>query len=412
MISELLIYLATYFGLFAVFLFFLSVKPRIKKIPPKFDEKNPPRISIIIPAYNEEEGIEDTIKSALALDYPRNKLEILVIDDGSKDKTLELARKFESSIVKVFHKKNGGKGTALNLGISKSKGEFIFTMDADSIITPNALKNQLAFFSNPQVMCVAPLLAVYKPRGMMQRIQQIEYFLGIYLREVFTSLNAANVTPGAFSAYRKSFFDKYGGFDENNLTEDLEIALRIQYNHFILENSTQSIVYTKAPKTFKALLVQRKRWYVGLLKNLLNYRRLFSKEYGALGMVILPMALTSIIISIIVTGFLFSRAIRDIRNELMMLSSVNFNFASLIEFNRYSIERFLFSLYSNPLTLFTFLLLIVSLGYMFFAKKRVSQYSSIVIGFPLFMLFYSFFYAFWWVVSIIYTIFNRSVSWR
>lgn len=412
MFGEILIYLATYIGLFAIFFFLLSVSPRLKKSPPIFNEKNPPFISIIIPAYNEQRGIEATINSALGVDYPRDKMEILVIDDGSKDKTYELALKFKSKIVKVFHKENGGKGTALNFAIKKAKGEFIFTMDADSVITPNAVKNQLAYFNNPHVMCVAPLLAVHNPRGLMQRIQQIEYFLGIFLREVFTSLNAANVTPGAFSAYRKYFFEKYGGFDEHNLTEDLEIALRIQYHHFILENSTNSVVYTTAPQTFKSLLIQRKRWYVGLLKNLMNYRKIFSKEYGALGMVVLPMALLSIVIAIFVSSYLIIKGVIDFKNEIILLKSINYNFFSIMEFSKYSFERFIFGIASNPLTLFTILLISVSLFYMYFAKQRVKQFSSIIIGFPLFMLFYSFLYAFWWIVSVIYMFFNRAVSWR
>jgi cellulose synthase/poly-beta-1,6-N-acetylglucosamine synthase-like glycosyltransferase len=412
MFGEILIYLATYIGLFAVFFFFLSIKPRLKKILPKFNEKNPPFITIIIPAYNEERGIEATIKSALGVDYPRNKMEILVIDDGSRDNTYKLALKFKSKIVKVFHKENGGKGTAINFAIAKARGEFIFTMDADSIITPNAVKNQLAFFSNPKVMCVSPILAVYKPSGIIQRIQQIEYFLGVFLREVFTSLNAANVTPGAFSAYRKSFFDRYGGFDEHNLTEDLEIALRIQYNHFILENATNAIVYTETPRSFRALLIQRKRWYVGLLRNLSNYRKIFSREYGALGMIVLPLALLSILVSLVVAIYLISKAVLDIKREILLLKTINFDILSLIRFDTSSFERFIFSVSSNPLTLFTIILLLVSLSYMFFAKRRVKEHSSIIIGFPLFMFFYSFMYAFWWAVSIIYAIFNRSVKWR
>lgn len=412
MIGEILIYAVTYFGLFVVFFFLLSIRPRLKKEAPVFDEKHPPFISILIPAYNEQRGIEATIKSALAVDYPRNKMEIIVIDDGSKDRTFEIAKKFRSNIVKVFHKENGGKGTAINFGINRARGEFIFTMDADSMITPNAVKNQLAHFSNPKVMCVAPLLVVYNPRGIIQRIQQIEYFLGIFLREAFTSLNAANVTPGAFSAYRKSFFDKHGGFDENNLTEDLEIALRIQYHHGILENSTNSIVYTESPSTFRALMIQRKRWYVGLLRNLLNYEKLFSKEYGALGMVILPMALFSILASMIVTSYIAIKAVIDFKRELFLLNSINFDIVSLFNFNSYSFGRFLFSLISNPLTVFTILLVGISLGYMFFAKRRVNRYSSIFIGFPFFMIFYSFLYTFWWIVSLIYTFFNRAVSWR
>jgi cellulose synthase/poly-beta-1,6-N-acetylglucosamine synthase-like glycosyltransferase len=261
-------------------------------------------------------------------------------------------------------------------------------------------------------MCVAPLLAVYNPQGFLKRLQQIEYFFGIYLREVFTSLNSANVTPGAFSAYRKVFFDKHGGFDENNLTEDLEIALRIQYYNYLLENCTTAIVYTETPENFASLLKQRRRWYTGLLRNLWDYTGLFSKKYGALGMIVLPLALISVVIAMIVTSYTFIKLVQSIKAEFVLLHSINFNFLSVAEFSRYSFGRGIYSFFSEPLSLFTVLFLLIMIGYMLFAKRKVKEHSNIFLGFPLFMLFYSFFYAFWWVISIVYTLFNRKVAWR
>lgn len=412
MFWDFLIYLSAFIGLFAVIFYTLNLRGRLNVKEPVFPEKNPPSVSIIIPAYNEEKGIATTIDSALGIDYPKNKFEIIVVDDGSKDKTYKIASKYKSNIVKVFTKINGGKGTALNYGIKRAKGEFIVTMDADSVIMPDALKNQIARFNNPKVMCVSPIVAIYEPKNILERIQQIEYLLGVFLREAFASLDSVHITPGAFSAYRKSFFEKYGYFAVNNLTEDFEMALRIQYNNFSIENSTKSIVYTHPPKTFRALLVQRKRWYIGLIQNLRNYKSLFSKNYGALGMVVLPTAVVTITISVILTIYALIRTLLDVKQQLLLLDSISFNFANMFEFIKYSSDNFLFKFFSNPMTLFFIVFCLITFGYMIFAKKKVKKYSNVKISLPLFMMGYMFLFAFWWTVALIYHLFDRKVSWR
>ena len=258
--------------------FLLLAKLRnIKKgnIPQEAEDKT---VSILIPAYNEAESIGKTIESALALDYPKEKLEIIVIDDGSKDDTFKLAKKYKSNKwpkVRIFSKSNGGKGSALNLGISKAENEIIVSMDADTFVQKNALKKMIACFYSDKIMSVTPSMGVYKPESILQRIQQIEYYMGNFLRKSFAIVDSIHVTPGAFSAYRKEFFQKHGGYDVGNITEDLEIALRIQKLGYRIENAPEAVVYTIVPKTFKALIIQRRRWYTGLTKNLYHYKELF-----------------------------------------------------------------------------------------------------------------------------------------
>jgi cellulose synthase/poly-beta-1,6-N-acetylglucosamine synthase-like glycosyltransferase len=414
MLRDLLIYISAYIGLFAVTFYTLSLIERAKEIHPEFPEKNPPFVSILIPAWNEAKGITNSIKSALKIDYPKNKLEIIIVDDGSIDDTYKIACKLKSKVVRVFrHLKNKGKGAALNLALSKAKGEIVVTMDADNTyVEKDALKHMVAYFANPRVMCVAPIIAIYKPKGILQRIQQIEFLLGVFLRKAFASAEAIHITPGAFSAYRKSFFNKYGGFALNNLTEDLEAALRIQTHNYIIENSLNAKVYAFAPNKFKTALIQRKRWYIGLLRNLWSYKHLFSKDYGSLGLIVLPTALLSVFASVVLTGYLIIYNLIKLRAELLLWKSVNFNVLSSMEFNKLVIERYFFLIFSNPI----FLLLIVFLGilafYMVYAKKYVKKHSNIKLSLIWFVLFYSFFFAFWWIVSFFYTLFNKKVSWR
>ncbi len=408
---EILIYIAAFFGLFAVVFYFLGITGRKTEEELFLADKELPTVSIIIPAYNEEKGIAATIKSASELDYPKNKLKIIVIDDGSRDNTYKIAKKFESEIIMVYTKKNGGKGAALNLGISRAKSEIIVTMDADTFAEKSALKNMARYFKRKEVVCVTPVMTINNPHGIWTRIQQVEYFLGIFLRKAFASMNAIHITPGAFSAYRKIFFDKHGGFDEKNITEDLEIALRIQANNFRIENSLNSVIYTVAPETFNSLLKQRRRWYHGLIVNLWSYRRLFSKKYGDLGLIVLPIAVLTILFSMIITSYTFIKTVFNIGNELVMLRSINFNFINYFEFSKYFIEKIVFSMFSSTIFLISLMFIAILVAYMIFAKTKVKEHSAIKISLALFLIFYSVLFVFWWIVSIVYTLFRVEVKW-
>lgn len=414
MIYETLVYLSTYIGLFAVTFYVLTYLDKMhEKIPP-FPKKKIPFVSIIVPAWNEEKGIARTMKSILKIKYPQDKFEIIVIDDGSTDQTYNIALKYACKMIKVFKlKKNQGKYAALNYGISKAQGEIIVTTDADSLyVDKSALKKMVPYFDNLKVMCVAPAMAIHKPKGILQRIQQVEYLLGVFLRKVFANLNAIHITPGAFSAYRKKFFKKYGGFKKAYLTEDMEMAIRIQSHGYIIENSLDANVYTVAPKKFKELLKQRRRWYTGLLKNLWDYKRLFSLKYGSLGTIVLPIALITIILSVTLIITMIINILFDLHKEVLLWKSVNFNILQNFEFNKFILERYAFSIISNPL--FTFFLLFagVLLGYMIFAKRKIKENTDIKISMILFSIFYSFLFAFWWIISFFYTLFNKKVSWR
>lgn len=413
MIKEFIIYLSAYVGLVAFIFYTLGFRERIKRTIPVFNEKKAPFVSLIVPVYNEEKNIAETIKSLLAIDYPSNKFEIIVVDDGSRDNSYRIAKKFESSKVKIFTKKNGGKGSALNYGIKHAKGKIIFTMDADSIVMPDAVKNQVARFDmNPKVMCVSPIVAVYNPRGILQRIQQIEYMLGVFIREAFASYNAIHITPGAFSAYRKSFFDKHGGFDEKNITEDLEMSLRVQYNGYIIENANESVVYTHAPRTFRSLLIQRRRWYFGLIKNLSHYSELLSRNYGALGLIVLPVAILAIFFSIFLTMYAVVRAVIEIKKQLIFMNSINFDYFNTLRFSWTNIERFFYETITNPVILFLIVFVALSIGYLFYAKKKIKKDSHISLSLPFFVAFYAMLFAFWWFIAFIYSIFKKNVSWR
>ncbi|MBS3171012.1 glycosyltransferase family 2 protein [Candidatus Woesearchaeota archaeon] len=410
---SLVVYVSSFIGLFAAIFYAINLYYYYKKY--KYKESEDKTVSIIIPAYNEEKSIEKTILSALAIDYPKNKLEIIVVDDGSRDRTYEIAKKFESfkdPKLKVLKKKNGGKGSALNLGINNSKADIIFTMDADTFVNPSTVKRMISFFDNKLVAAVTPSMGVYKPKSLWQKIQHIEYALGVFLRKAFAVIDSMHVTPGAFSAYRRNFFKKYGGFDEKNITEDLEIALRIQSKKLRIENVPEAIVYTSAPKTFNELLVQRRRWYSGLIKNLWNYRNLFGINKGPLGILVLPLALMTMFVPTILTVYVVIKRLIKIKNDLDYLVIINYKFGSIFELNSYVFEKYLFSLFSQPLFLLSILFISILALYLFFSNKNKLDLTNAKLNFVFFLSFYLLLSALWWIISFFYVITNRKIIWR
>ncbi|NYZ77436.1 glycosyltransferase family 2 protein, partial [Candidatus Micrarchaeota archaeon] len=230
---EILNYSVAFFTIYTT-VFFLLLFLRYKKDyygAPEW-RGEAPAVSIVIPAYNEEKTIEKCLGSILALDYPQGKLDIIVVDDGSTDATAAEAKKYEKHGVRVFTKENGGKGAALNYGIAKAGGEFIATMDADSYVTPGVLRALLPYFNDAGVMAVTPAVKIAPGGSVLREFQRIEYLMILFSRKLLSYIDAVPVTPGPFSIFRASVFKEVGGFDEHNLVEDQEIAMRIQQHHY------------------------------------------------------------------------------------------------------------------------------------------------------------------------------------
>ncbi len=256
-----------------------------------------PKVSVIIPAYNEEQYLAKTIKSMLSLDYPRKLLDIIVVNDCSKDGTREIAEGFIPQGVRAFsNRKNMGKAASLNMVLPLCKGELIACIDADSTAEPSILKKMTGYFSNPKVAAVTPALKIENPRNMLEKAQYAEYILNIFLRKMLALFDSVHVTPGVFSIYRKKVLLDVGGFDKDNLTEDMEIALRIHQAGYSIENNLKAISYTACPEKIGELYHQRVRWYRGGLQNAIKYRNmLFNRKYGNLGVFFLPFNLIIII---------------------------------------------------------------------------------------------------------------------
>ena len=290
------LFIALYFEVFLMISFF-------EKRPSKKDASLPERypvVSMLVPCFNEEKTLAGTIDSLLAMHYPKDKLEIVVIDDGSRDNTATIAREYAQKYpaqISFLQKENGGKYTALNLGIENSRGEIIGCLDADSFAAQDALMEAVKMFgSDAGAMAITPAMQVYQPRKMLELMQSVEYTFGIFYKKMFDNLSAINVLPGPFSMYKREVFEKIGMFKHAHNTEDMEIAFRMHANGLRIVNAHTAYVYTTVPKTVRSLLKQRVRWSQGFLQNARDYKFMFfRRKYGNFGMLVLPFALSAFI---------------------------------------------------------------------------------------------------------------------
>lgn len=285
------LFLALYFEVFLL-ISFLEQRPAAKTA---LRPRRYPSVSMVVPCFNEGRTLAQTIESLLSLDYPEDKLNIMVIDDGSSDNTREIGEAFalREPRVSFFHKENGGKYTALNYAIEHSHAELIGCLDADSFAEKDALLEVVKRFEEDEsIAAIVPVMKVHNPKGFLERMQAIEYVFGIVVKKIFDNLGAISVLPGPFSIYRRSVFKEVGLFRHAHNTEDMEIAFRIQKHGLRIVNAHTAFVYTTVPKTIKTLIKQRTRWTQGFLQNSQDYRHMFfNPKFGHFGMFSLPFSL-------------------------------------------------------------------------------------------------------------------------
>ena len=257
---------------------------RYKALPGK-DARYTPRLSIIIPAYNEEQLIERTIESVIEADYPYKQ--IIVIDDGSTDQTYRKAMKYRSRLsadkFMVIRKSNGGKTSALNYGLCFATGEIIVALDADSIISRNSLRILARQFLDPAVVAVASKVKNLRTTNALQNCISMETVLGTNLvRGPFNVFGTVMIIPGAGGAFRKEALVACGKYDNDTVTEDFDVTVKLlrSKGRVVL---VDAITYTEVPDNLRDLRKQRDRWARGNMQTLLKHIDVLSNgRYGML----------------------------------------------------------------------------------------------------------------------------------
>ncbi|OGM73930.1 hypothetical protein A2191_02640 [Candidatus Woesebacteria bacterium RIFOXYA1_FULL_38_9] len=270
--------LVKYF-VFLVLAPFYPFKEKLRKLKWKSVRYNP-LVSVVIPAWNEEVGVTNSINSLIKNTY--QNIEVIVVDDGSQDKTSQVVKATINSnpnkniSIKLFQKENGGKGSALSYGIERVSGEIIVTMDADSAYEKHAIERIVEYFKDPEIDAIVGNVKVSENETLVGSIQKLEYLFGFYFKRAHAVMGAEYIFGGACAAFRKSTtFDKYGLFDTTNKTEDIEMSMRLRFFGINCTYAENVLCYTEGASSILGLVNQRLRWKKGRFDTFMKYRRMF-----------------------------------------------------------------------------------------------------------------------------------------
>jgi len=403
-ITYTLLFISLYFEVFLL-VSFLRRKFERETLGPATTNSYLPTVAIVVPCLNESRTLTSTMRSLLALEYPAQKLEFIVVDDGSEDDTLTVARSFETDPrVRVFHKENEGKHTAMNLALANTSAELIGCLDADSIVEKDALLRIVPTFVSARVAAVTPGIHVREPRTMLQHLQKVEYRLSIFNRFTFAALGSVFITPGPFSIFRTSVVRELGGWRHGHSTEDMEMALRIQIAGYLIGNAPKAVVHTNAPGTLRGLFRQRVRWTYGWLRNAVDYHYMVgNRTYGNLGLIILPTALISVAAAI----YFFARVMWYGTQEILQqIARIEVTGA----LPHLSFDPFYFNTSALGFLIVASIALVfilICVGSLIGTGKRRPP-----AGTPLFLLFYSFLAPLWLCTALVRAVFKTNVRWR
>lgn len=240
-----------------------------------------PLVSVIIPARNEERVIDYTIRSVLESDYEPK--EVIVVDDASTDRTFEVASKYQGPRFKVLRREIGGMGKAraLNFGLRFAKGDVIVFIDADTIISREAITELVRKLQDPNVSAVAGNVMVRNRVNLITKLQAVEYIATFHLfRKGLSVLGAVPIISGALGAFRRSVLEATGFYDADTITEDFDVTVKALKSGRVVQASSYAVAFTEVPEDLRSLYRQRLRWYRGAFEVLLKHRDVYAYRSG------------------------------------------------------------------------------------------------------------------------------------
>jgi cellulose synthase/poly-beta-1,6-N-acetylglucosamine synthase-like glycosyltransferase len=253
----------------------------------KKSRKNPPdellpTVSIVLPVKNEERVIGTLLRALSKLNYPADKKEIVVVEDGSTDKTADVCMNYarKHSRIRFFHRNSSsGKPSALNFGVSQAKGEVVAIFDADSVPDPNSLRAVIEYFKDPKVAAVqGKTLSLNPKKNMLTQFNSYEetVWCEVFLRGK-DLLNLFVHLKGNCQFIRRDVLEKVNGFDEAVLCEDMEVSAKLLDHGYKIRYGSDVIAWQESPSDLKTLFKQRTRWFRGTMEVALKYGRLMAK---------------------------------------------------------------------------------------------------------------------------------------
>lgn len=249
----------------------LIYKKRKRRLSDK-DYSHQPFISVIVPAYNEEQVIKRRIENLLSQDYPKDKFEIIIVDSSSTDYTLKIAKDFEKNNSNVRVLEEGvrkGKASAINLGKSYAKGEIILVTDANTIFEKNVLKEIAPHFRNPKIGAVGGRFILSNVESKLVRVSSFYWEIESLVRRGESALDSACLFHGEINAWRKDIVEA----DTSSLAEDLDMSIKIRRQGYKIVYESNAVAYEAGPITKREQIVQKKRATIGTIQSLFKHKR-------------------------------------------------------------------------------------------------------------------------------------------
>jgi len=387
------------------FVVLFALKHNILHFKPKdLEDKDLKTLSVVLPVYNEGEALRKTLDAILNCDYPKEKLEVLIVDDGSKDNSHEIAKEYEKhGFVAIRKEKNSGASDSKNTGIFRAKGELVATLDSDSVIEKDAFRKLSCYFEEEGVSAVTAAIRVREPKNIVEKVQAIEYDSILFLRRLMMAVDSIYVTPGGLSMFRTEDIRKIGGFDINSLTEDQEIALKLQKAGKKIRCALDAFVYTSAMPNLDMLVKQRIRWVRGGIWNRVKHKDLFSSDYG---------------------DFLYFGMMTDILvfiPSIIMISSIIYSFfkPQMMWMERIGVDNFVLGFLSDPLFIITASMVTVTFLWLVYMVNSIRGHANekklnIIKEFPevfSYLFLFGYLWPYIWVASLLKEITGSKRTW-
>jgi len=365
-------------------------------------------VSFMIPAYNEEKTIADTLKHIFDMGY-KNIIEVIVINDKSSDNTLKIVKKLKKQYPKIKilnNKKNLGKAGSLNRALKIVKGELVGVVDADSYPSSDSIGKMVGYFDDEKVGAVTSPVVVRNRDKFFEKLQAIEYKVIAFSRKLLDYVDAIYVTPGPLALYRRKALLDINGFDEENLTEDIEATWHLADNGWSRKMCLDTTVSSTAPSKIKGWFIQRRRWNVGGLQCIYKYRKSLGKK-GMLGWFIIPFFILSTFLGLFGLSIFFYLSIRRVISNFLLTRYSIVAGTPILTLNDFYITPSILNYLGVVLFIFglIFTLLILSV-----LKEKILRKEN-VLNIPFYMIIYLMFYPFIMLASI-WHIINGKRVWR
>ena len=375
----LLLDIILYVSLFFIFFYFLTYLRSRKEHLPLKKLDNDTNITIIIPGLNEEVGFKNTIESIIKTNFPQDKIKIICIDDGSTDNTQSVLKSYKKYITIISNKKNIGKAKSINNTLKFVKTKYFAILDADSIISENSIRKILEKLDSDKKEIYGLSMIKLKPtnyKNLWERFQLIEYLLAGFYRNLLFKVGLLHMSNGVLSVFRTKFFkEKIKSFDENNLTEDFEVGVRVRKNKYINFEIEES-GFTEVPRNLKDLLKQRIRWSRGYIQTHYKHKNLFfNKKYGIFGLYQFPI---NVLLRILFLASLFLIIYKVLEYIYYFFFKLIYT-TNLLEINFLSLEKLI--LFNDTKINFLIVLSFIFIIYFYYLSIKLYKFNYFKISF-------------------------------